>query len=352
VPMWRAFAVPILAGAVVAIAAAIRVVAEGAWPAFFEATFLTILHSQVEAFNQPLPPVFGAHPHGGLFVFLYGPGALFGAMMRGDPLATPHLISWIVRVGYGSAYLALALVPVLAFAIAHRDPRPNVRIATRVVLPFAFLFFFGIFPSAIWSHLAAVYPPLLIVLAAAFSLGLRMLRRSSATASIVARRAAIVALAIVVALVTRVELGIRSAFAEPFLLPAATLRVSRREASLYRAAHDFLSTCAAAGEPVFVAPDMPLLYVTSGRPNATPYDLVIPGDVRESVILERMKASGIACVVLNPSMYVQFAPFEKLFPGLASWLDEEFETVRSNRVQGAEWRFLRRTRGGPAEAVP
>lgn len=349
-PAWRAFGVPILAGAAVALFASVRLLGSGAWPGFFEATFLTIFASQVEAFNQPLPPVFGPHPDG-IFVFLYGPGALFGALMRGDPMVTSEVISWAVRLGYGSAYLALLLVPVLALGPARRGDCAAARVTARILLPFSALFFLGIFPSAIWSHLAVVYPPLLMVFAAAIPLVLSPLRRRSGAGAALVRGAGLVALLPLVVFTARIEFGIRAAFAEPLLLPAATVRVARREAGLYRAANDFLTDCAAEGEPVFVVPDMPLLYLSSGRRNPTPYDLVIPGDVRESVILERLKTSGVSCVVLNPAMYVQFAPFEELFPGLAAYLATEFETVRASRIGGSEWRFLRKPREGHAEAA-
>ncbi|MCA1788832.1 MAG: hypothetical protein LC667_02935, partial [Thioalkalivibrio sp.] len=215
--------VPIVAGSVVALVSAAKLVASGAWPNFFEATFLTIFASQVDAFNQPLPPVFDAHPAGGLFLFLYGPGAMFGAMMRGDPVATPGLISWAIRVGYGSAYLALALVPLLAVGPAQRNPDPGVRVAARVVLPFSAMIFLGIFPSTVWSHLAAVYPPLLVVLAAAFSYLMGEMRRLGRAATVVAGGLVLIGLAGPVALAARLELEIHAAFEEPLGLPAATL---------------------------------------------------------------------------------------------------------------------------------
>ena len=165
VPVVRAFAIPIAAGAAVAALAIARIVITGAWPAFLESTFVTIVSSQMDAFNQPLPPLFGPHPEGGVFYFLYGPGGMFGAMFQGDPLSNTTTISAVARLGYGSAYVALALAPFLAWSLGrHHDE--HVRITARIVLPFAVLFFLGIFPSAIWSHLAAVYPPLLVVLAA------------------------------------------------------------------------------------------------------------------------------------------------------------------------------------------
>jgi len=349
VPLLRAFAVPVAAGATVAILAIGRLVASGAWPAFLESTMVTIVSSQMDAFNQPLPPLFGAHPEGGVFYFLYGPGGLFGAMFQGDRLATTTTISAMVRLGYGCAYLALALAPVLAWRLAgHRDTQ--VRITARVVLPFAVLFFLGIFPSAIWSHLAAVYPPLLILLAAAVSLALATLDRHSPRLARITRYVGASVLVIVVALTARLELGIRRAFAEPLQLPSAGVNVAPRDAVLYRAADEFLRQCAPEGEPVFVAPYMPLLYVTSSRANATPYDLLISIDVHETVVIDRMQSEGVNCVVFNPQMYVQFAPFEETYPKLSAYLSAEFAEVGKVTSGDAEWKFLRRRATPPKEA--
>jgi hypothetical protein len=341
VSLLRAFAVPVAAGAAVAVLAVARLVASGAWPAFLNATFVTIVGSQMDAFNQPLPPVFGAHPEGGVFYFLYAPGGLFGAMFQGDPLATTNTISAVIRLAYGSAYLALALSPLLAWRFArHRDA--HVRITARILFPFAVLFFPGIFPSAIWSHLAAVYPPLLVVLAAGLSLALATLDGWSLRLARITRYAGCMLLLIVIILTARLELGIRRAFAEPLSLPSTGVRIAPRDAQLYRAADDFLRRCAPEGEPVFVAPYMPVLYVTSGRANATPYDLLISIDVQETVVIEKMQSAGVNCVVFNPQMYVQFPPFERTFPKLADYLSTEFAEVGKVTAGDAEWKFLRR----------
>lgn len=341
VPPYRAFGIPMAAGAAVAILAAARLVSSGAWHAFFEATFVTIVASQLDAFNQPLPPVLGPHPAGGVFYFLYGPGGMFGQMFQGDPLATPTTISAATRIGYGSAYLALALAPLLAWQLGrHRDEQ--VRIAARIILPFAVLFFLGIFPSAIWSHLAAVYPPLLVILAAGLSLGITALDCRSALTGRFARYTVVAVTMLVVAFTARLELGIRRAFAEPLLLPSAGVHVAPRDARLYRAADEFLRRCAPPGEPVFVGPYMPILYVTSGRANATPYDLLISIDVKETVVIERMESAGVNCVVFNPQMYVQFPPFERTFPKLAAYLSEEFAETGYVIAEDAKWVFLRR----------
>ena len=351
VPMLRAFGVPVAAGATVAFLAVARLVISGAWAPFLQATFVTIVGSQMEAFNQPLPPVFGPHPDGGVFYFLYGPGGLFGAMFQGDPLATTTTISAVIRLAYGGAYLALALAPLLAWRLArHRDA--HVRVTARILFPFAVLFFLGIFPSTIWSHLAAVYPPLLVVLAAALSLALGALDRWTPRAAHIARYTGLALLATIVVLTARLELGIRRAFAEPLRLPSAGVNVAPRDAQLYRAADEFLRQCAAQDEPVFVAPYMPLLYVTSGRANATPYDLLISTDVQETVVIEKMQSAGVNCVVFNPRMYVQFPPFEQTFPKLAAYLSDQFAEVGHVTAGDAEWKFLRRRSVAASKNAP
>jgi len=97
-----------------------------------------------------------------------------------------------------------------------------------------------------------------------------------------------------------------------------------------------------------VATDMPILYLASGRRNPTPYDLVIPGDIREDVLLEAVEAAGVDCIVFSPKMYAQFAPFEELFPRVAAYLSEQFVTVGTTTIQQNGWQFLRRRgAGGP-----
>lgn len=342
VPLVRAFAIPVAGGAAVAALAALRLALSGAWPAFYEATFVTLVGSQMDAFNQPLPPLFGSHPDGGPFYFLYAPGAVFGAMFQGARFATIGAMSMLVRVGYGSAYLALLLAPVLAWRYA-RHPDVRVRVLARFLFPFAVLFFPGIFPSAIWSHLVVVYPPLLVVLAAATSWLLEVLDRRQRVVARGVRLAGCAAILAIVVMTGRLELGTRRANAEPLGLPSATLHVAPRDAVLYRESTTFLRECAAAGEPVFVAPYMPLLYVTSGRPNPTPNDLLISIDVKEDVVLDRLKASGVRCMVFNPQMYVQFQPFERTYPKLAEYFATAFEEVGEARVGDTAWKFLRRT---------
>ena len=338
----RTLAVPALSGLAIAVLAAARLWTSGAWPAFIEATGLTLMANQMETFNQPLPPLFGAHPLAeGTFLFLYGPSGMFGSMLQGDAWASPRIVSMLVRIGYGSAYLALAATPWLLFRLG-RETNARVHATGRVVLPCSALFFLGIFPSAIWSHLAAVYPPLLIVLAVVAVTISEMLTRNWQRMGDGLRVVAWTMVGVGLAFCVRLERQLSVSFPNAFDLPHASLRVGERELALYQAANKFLLQCAEDGEPVLVLPDMPLLYVTSGRLNPTPYDLIIPGDVRETDILERMRATNVRCVVFNPHMYVQFSEFEKLFPGLSSYLKKEFDRVGAVVVGQTEWHFLRR----------
>jgi hypothetical protein len=99
-------------------------------------------------------------------------------------------------------------------------------------------------------------------------------------------------------------------------------------------------------EPVFVAPDQPLLYFLADRRNPTPYDLVIPGEVDGDRIVARLEATGTRCVVYNPRMYLQFAPFEELFPQVARHLAGSYRRVGSFGAPGREWHGLVRARDG------
>jgi hypothetical protein len=339
----RAFAPPIIAGLLIAVAATLRIVLSGAWPAFFEATFVKIFElGDMTAYNQPLPPVLGAHPMDDpLFRFYYSPAAMFLALLTGDPLVRMPLLSMAIRVAYGSAYLALALAPLLAWRFGY-DADAGVRRSARVFFPFAVVFFFGIFPSAIWSHLAIVYPPLLVVLVSAAAWAFTALRRAAPSAATVLRAGAL-GMALAGALfAVRLQRVVREHFRVPMQLSGVHVRVTERDVELHHRATEFLRTCAAPSEPVFVATDMPILYVTAARRNPTPYDLIIPGDVREDVILERLRGASVSCVVFAPKMYAQFAPFEQLFPALADYLASEFAVAQVASVQGVEWRFLQR----------
>lgn len=345
-------AAPVIAsGLAVAAAAGGYLLATGSFGAFWESTVLTLFGSQLTAYNQPMAPVFGKHTfHDGIFVFLYTPGILFCYLLIGIPVAARSafldVISAAVRVGYGSAWLALLSAPYILWSRIRRDReaeaagRPS---PARILVPFSVLMFFGIFPSAIWSHLAAVLPgqiPLLAALAedaavAAGSIGfLRPLRRGLASGIVVLLTVG------TVAAYAKIASDVRKWNPNDFGLPHASLRVSDRDRLMFGKALDFLRECARDDETVFVAPDLPILYVASGKRNPTPYDLVVPGDVRDEVMVRDIEAAGTRCVVLADLMYPQFQPFPVLFPKLDALLHRSFEVRDSVTFEKLRWNFL------------
>lgn len=344
---WFPLAWPVAGGLMVASLAAGCLVLSSAWPEFLEYTLVTLFHTVVQApeFDRALPPVFGAHPAGdGQFLFLYSPSGLYTAADHGLPGCTPRNLAVAVRVGYGAAYLALASIPLLVWRFFWDDSSRR-RVAARLMLPFAGLFVLGIFPYPIWSHLVAIFPPLLVVIAMGISalVGALPLRAGGATRL---GGAVVAGVALVGSMVSAMVVwDVVRSYRQPMGLPGISTLVSERELALYSASTEFLRSCANPGEAVLVTPDMPLLYLTAGVRNPTPYDLIIPGDVRDDLIVARVDEAAVKCIVFNPAMYVQFAPFEELFPHLNRYMAENFEVSGSVEVPGANWQFLRRREG-------
>ena len=345
--LWRGGLALMGSGAGVALLMVLGLVVTGALSDFIHQTLLVIGESQLDAFNDPIPPILGAHPENdSRFVFLYFPSALFNYLIRGEAFfgwaLSPALQGASIRVVYGGTFLLLGVAAALLWWAGRDEDRLRAR-CTRVLCVFAIVFFFGIFPSAIWSHLVFVLPPILLVPG---MLGDRVAARLGE------RRVAfrvwqgiygVLALAAVLVLV-RVSLDLSRWYAEPLGLPRGSLHVDARQKALLGGGTRFLAHCAKPGESVFVAPDMPLLYFLADRRNPTPFDLVIPGDVKGDVIVERLEASNTRCVVYNPKMYLQFAPFEELFPEVAQLLHESYRRAAVITWQNTEWYGLVRRR--------
>jgi hypothetical protein len=86
------------------------------------------------------------------------------------------------------------------------------------------------------------------------------------------------------------------------------------------------------GEPIFVAPYAPMLYVLAERPNPTRYDLLLPGQLDATVereVVEQLDASGVRVVVVNDNAWggrdsgrlLRFAPV------LTQYLSTHFRVV-------------------------
>ena len=136
----------------------------GTFIEWLDATIFSLASSQLENFNNPIPPLLGQHPSGdGRFTFLYTPPTLFNALVHGVPFAgleiTPLLRSLSIRASYLVPLAALVAAPILLFLT--RDWRTgSARNAARSSVLLAVIFAPGIFPSAIWSHLAFVMIPI------------------------------------------------------------------------------------------------------------------------------------------------------------------------------------------------
>ena len=305
------------------------------------ATVVDLVGAQVEAFDNPIPPIFGSLPRDDpRFVFLYTPPTLFNQILQGGTIferpITPLVREIATRLSYGIPLAALVASPLLLWRDRRSsDPRPANE--SRSIVVFAALFALGIFPSAIWSHLAFILPPILLVLA----LELDALEEVVRQRALVPKRAPAIACTALLLLVTaasfRISSTIRGWFPIPLDLPGVRLHVTPGTSALYHGALRFLDDCAGSGEPIFVAPDIPIVYFLSRRPNPTPYDLVIPGNVDDSVIIEELERARVRCVVYNPRMYPEFPPFPELFPALARHLQDHYRIAEVIPGVGSRW---------------
>ncbi|MCP5043529.1 MAG: hypothetical protein GY944_21075 [bacterium] len=339
---WSQFLCPIAAsGVAVTLVFVVYFLATGTLVDFLYATVIQLGGDQMESFNNPIPPVFGQHPiSDSKFIFLYSPPYLFNAMLHGETLlglkVDSAFLSTAIRLSYGLALATLvAAALVWLGGVGVRDTRE--RCGTRLVVGFALLFFLGIFPSAIWSHLAFVLPPVLLALAMCLARIDTSLRGVGALAAKGFR--VLVASGVVLALIVGAiaSADIARWFPAPMGLERATLHTSRGQTEIYRRAVAFVEGCAAEDEAIFVAPTMPVLYFLTGRPNVSRYDLTIPGNVDGQRIIDALEAGSTRCVVYNPAMYPEFPPFAELFPALDHYLKTRYATAQQMRGGGETW---------------
>ncbi len=216
----------------------------------------------------------------------------------------------------------------------------RARRESHAIVLFSLLFFLGIFPSAIWSHLAFVIPPTLLVLALLLDCFEDVARRRAEGVRWFALAGAGVLLVACATASIRIGETVRSWYPTPLDMPRATLFVTPNHAALYRGAADFIEACAGPDDPIFAAPDIPIVYFLTGRRNPTPYELTIPGNVDERVIIERLDLSQTQCIVYNPRMYPEFPPFEALFPDLSRHLRTNYRRTEIITGVGSEWHAL------------
>jgi hypothetical protein len=318
--------------------------AHGALSDLIGATLIQVGGPQLEAFNNPIPPIFGAMPSSEpRFIFLYTPPTLFNHMLHGGTLfdrpITLLLREMATRLSYGIPLVVLAVAPFVLWGTRHAHDVQSRREAHTIVL-FSLLFFLGIFPSAIWSHLAFVAPPTLLVMVLLLDRFEDMARNRIPSVRWVAVAGAVAVLVVCVTASVRIGETVRSWFPTPLDLPRATLFVTPNTAALYRGATDFIESCAGRDEAIFVAPDIPIVYFLTARRNPTPYELTIPGNVNGRVIIERLNRSRTRCIVYNPKMYPEFPPFAELFPALAHYLRDTYRPAAVISGVDNQWQGL------------
>jgi hypothetical protein len=328
-------------GLAVTLAFTVYFVATGTLADFLHATVIQLGGDQLESFNNPLPPVLGYHPLADpRFVFLYSPPYLFNKMIHAEPLLGIQIDAAVqslaIRLSYGFALATLIAAPIIGwFEVGSKDAREQRGV--RVVGVFALLFFLGIFPSAIWSHLAFVLPPVLLAIGLFAARCDAALVPRSATASQALRASAAVVVASISIAGIAASADIARWNSTPLELPKASLQVSSDQAELYRNAVAFVDGCAPDGEAIFVAPYMPVVYFLTGRGNVSRYDLTIPGNVEGPHIIASLEAAKTRCIVYNPVMYPEFAPFRELFPKLNRYLERNYRTGSKIRGGGEVW---------------
>ncbi len=334
----------VLSGAGLTLSVVIYFLYEGSLVALVDSTLLSIVDSQFSHFNNPIPPILGPHPvEDGRFLFLYTPPTVFNALLMGEEFSglkvTPWLRTFFIRASYGIPIITMLIAPIL-FALSSKHTNSSNRRASRSILLFAILFSFGIFPSAIWSHLAFVMIPILLLFGFCADRIESLLRERDLKVMTLLWRNTIAVMAILATFVgADSSRSIRRWNPKPLELERAKgLYVSPRSHALITGSVHFLDRCAPEGAPVLALPDIPIVYFLAERPNPSPFDLAIPGAVDTQMIISRAEQAGVRCVILNPQIYPEFPPLYELYPRLHRYLAGTFQAAEI--IQGGDSRWL------------
>ena len=323
---------------------------QGTLPALVDSTILSIFQSQFENFNNPIPPLIGPHPSDdGRFLFLYTPPTLFNALLQGETFAGIRVTPWVrsasIRASYGIPMIAMAL-SICFLTLRTRKSAPDVRRASRSTVLFGVMFSLGIFPSAIWSHLAFVTVPILLLLGfCGERIEEALISRSHGKAALGWRAT--------VGILALLALGAGGYSASSVMRwnsealqvnRAQGLYVSPRSDTLITGAVEYLDRCARPGEPILVLPDIPILYFLANRPNPSPFDLAIPGAVDGPTIILRSEQASVRCALINPRIYPEFPALSQIYPRVHNYLAQGFQTVDVIQAGDSQWLGMRRKR--------
>jgi hypothetical protein len=326
--------------------------ATGTLGPWIDSTLLSLVGSQLQDFDNPIPPILGAHPEGDpRFVYLYIPSSLFDYLLRGDRFLglalTPGFISTSIRLFYGLPIAALVAAPAWwAWSTPRADAEEaedDRSAASLAVIVFAVVFFFGIFPSAVFSHLVYVLAPVLLLFA---WLGHQVERGLAARRPLLGRSWLVLCSVVVTATVAAcatVPGHVRRTYDTPSQLRHVGLLVTPGQAKLHAEAVRFIEECARPGEPIFTLPILPILYLASERPNPVKWDLLIPGAIDEETIVASLEDNRVRCVVRQRDMNPEFPPLSKLYPTLDGYVTHNYGKGRPLSGGGQVWYGLART---------
>jgi hypothetical protein len=342
-----AFVPIVLAGTAFLVLAIGSLAATGTLSAWVDSTLLSLVGSQLQDFDNPIPPILGAHPGGDpRFVYLYIPSSLFDYLLRGDRFLgmaiEPSLIGAAIRLFYGLPIAALIAASAwLAWRPAER------RAETTAVVVFAVVFFFGIFPSAVFSHLVYVLAPILLLFA---WLGFRVEEGLAGSVARVWSSAVWAVVILVFAACSTIPGHVRQTYSSPSGLPHVGILVSAGQAQIHAQALRFIDECAEPGEPIFTLPILPVLYLSSAHPNPVKWDLLIPGAIDQEAIVQTLEEQGVRCVVKQRDMNPEFPPLSELYPVLDDYVTTRYRKGRPLTGGGQLWHGLVRT--APLEEQP
>lgn len=343
----RALLPVVLSGSAFLVLAIGWLAASGSLSAWLDSTLLSLVGSQLQDFDNPIPPILGSHPSGDpRFVYLYIPSSLFDYLVRGDRFLgmalEPGRIEAVIRLFYGLPIAALIAAPAwLAWRPAKRQAE------TTAVVLFAVIFFFGIFPSAVFSHLVYVLAPILLL----FSwLGFRIEELLAGSAARIWAATAWATVLFAIAVCSTIPAHVRQTYSSPSGLPHVGIRVSADQAQIHAAALQFIHACARPGEPIFTLPILPILYLSSGHPNPVKWDLLIPGAIDQKAIVQTLEEQSVRCVVRQRDMNPEFPPLAVLYPVLDTYLATHYRKARPLVGGGQLWHGLVRT--APFESQP
>jgi hypothetical protein len=135
-----------------------------------------------------------------------------------------------------------------------------------------------------------------------------------------------------------VQLAARTRLAEP--ASVAGMTVPAPEASRLVAAADYISANTRPGEPIFVYPTAPLLYVLAERPNPTRFDHLYPGAASPSElssVIDALEATPVNLVVVSESQLLFWGP-----PAQNSALEDYLANNYAPVAQFGDYYVLRR----------